>query len=116
MISTQDAPWPIGLDRFQCEVGVWANKTFPQAVPGSIVAHLRREVEELAATTHLGPREAAEEEAADCFLLLLHFAHQYGFSLLDAADRKLLENKLRRWGQPDAAGVVEHVREGETGR
>ena len=52
-----------------------------------------------------------EEVAADCFLLLLHYAHRRGFSLLNAADRKFTENTLRRWGQPDAEGVVEHERE-----
>lgn len=111
-ISTKDAPWPIGLDRFQQEVGRWAETTFPQSTKATIVAHLLREVAELDGAQHLGPPEAEEEEAADCFLLLLHFAHKRGFSLLDAADRKMVENRLRRWGKADAAGVVEHVREG----
>lgn len=107
-ISTQDAPWPIGLDRFQARVGAWAEATFTASTPASILAHLAREVEEARAANRLGPFEAEEEEAADCFLLLLHYAHRRGFSLLDAADRKFAENRLRRWGEPDAEGVVEH--------
>ena len=109
-MSTQGIPGPIGLDAYQKRVGVWAESVFTQATPGSIVAHLRREVEELAASTHLGPPEREEEEAADCFLLLLHLAHRRGYSLLDAAERKFAENKLRRWGAPDEFGVVEHLR------
>lgn len=99
-----------GLDWFQADTGRWANTTFPQSTPGSIVAHLRREVEELGAAAMLGPFEDEREEAADCFLLLLHFAHKRGFSLLDAAVEKSTENQLRTWGQADAEGVVEHVR------
>lgn len=52
-------------------------------------------------------------EAADVFLLLLHFSHRSGFSLMDEARRKLEINKRRQWGEPDAEGVVEHVREEE---
>jgi NTP pyrophosphatase (non-canonical NTP hydrolase) len=110
-LSAKDTPGPIGLDAFQKRVGEWADATFTQATPTSIVAHLRREVEELAATTHLGPPDAEEAEAADCFLLLLHLAHRRGYSLLGAAHGKFAENRARRWGQPDAEGVVEHVRE-----
>jgi NTP pyrophosphatase (non-canonical NTP hydrolase) len=109
-MSGQHTPGPIGLDAYQRKVGRWAESVFTQATPASIAAHLAREVEELRAVTHLGPPEGEEEEAADCFLLLLHYAHRRGFSLLDAADRKFTENKLRRWGQPDAEGVVEHER------
>jgi hypothetical protein len=100
---------PIGMDHFQVAVGTWAEATFPQATKGSIVAHLRREVEELGASAQLGPPEDEEREAADCVLLLLHFAHKRGFSLLAAAHEKFATNQARHWGEPDAEGVVEHV-------
>ena len=109
--SPKDAPWPVGLDRFQREIGEWAESVFTQATPQSIVAHLGREVAELATSTHLGPLQDEEEEAADCFLLLLHYAHRRGFSLLTVAHQKFEENRQREWGTPDAEGVVEHVRE-----
>lgn len=109
-ISTKDAPWPSGLDRFQREIGEWADRTFPASTKHSIVAHLIREVAELDGAAHLGPPWAEEEEAADCFLLLLHFCHKMGFSLLDAADRKMQENRQRRWGAPDAEDVSEHIK------
>jgi NTP pyrophosphatase (non-canonical NTP hydrolase) len=98
------------MDSFQSEVGRWAERTFAQSTPGSVVAHLRREVEELGAATMLGPFEDEMNEAADCLLLLLHLAHKRRFSLLGAAQRKFEEIQERQWGEPDAEGVVEHKR------
>jgi hypothetical protein len=69
-MSVQHTPGPIGLGHSQRKVGLWAESVFTLATPASIVAHLRRGVEELAALTHLGPAGARaagggeEEEAA----------------------------------------------------
>lgn len=100
------------MSDFQREVGEWAASVFTQATHRSIVAHLRREVGEL--------RDAVEEpaisnlaimlEAADCYLLLLHLSHRLGMDLGEAARLKHQDNVGRRWGDPDAEGVVEHVR------
>lgn len=95
-------------DALQRATGEWAEATFPHSTPESIVAHLRREVEELA--TAVAEREGIIWEASDCALLLLHLAHKRGFSLDEAARSKLETNRLRTWGRPDAEGVVEHVR------
>ena len=38
-------------------------------------------------------------------------AHGGGFSLLGEAHAKFAEVRGRQWGAPDAAGVVEHLRE-----
>lgn len=51
------------------------------------------------------------EQTADVQLLLYHLATKGGYSLQEAAYAKHTLNGLRRWGSPDAAGVVEHVRE-----
>lgn len=90
--------------------GAWANATF--APDGgyrgqSIVAHLAKEVVELAEN----PRDMVE--VADCMLLLMHLAHQNGGDLRSAMARKLEINRHRKWGKPDANGVVEHVRESQ---
>ncbi|MBI3545973.1 MAG: DUF550 domain-containing protein [Gammaproteobacteria bacterium] len=89
------------------QFGTWANMTF--APDGgyrgpSIVAHLSKEVIELSDN----PRDM--EELADCMLLLFHLAHQNGGNLQAAIARKFEINKRRKWGKPDARGVVEHVR------
>jgi hypothetical protein len=103
-------------DRWQQLVGQWADRTFTESTPRTIVAHLRREVEELVSSEPDRPDWSGHdtaEEAADCYLLLLHLAHRFGFSLYDAATKKHLKNVSRAWGQPDVESVVEHVREGE---
>lgn len=92
------------MNNFQKEVGDWGTKTFQKATPESIVAHLKKEVSELA-------ESHKPQEGADCLILLLHHAHIVGYDLLEEAKKKLQINKKRRWGYPDENGVVEHIRE-----
>jgi len=82
------------------------NATFPGGTPESIVAHLKKEVDELAESNH-------PEEAADCLILLLHHAHRCGYDLMTWAFWKFEINKKRTWGQSDENGVIEHIRERE---
>jgi NTP pyrophosphatase (non-canonical NTP hydrolase) len=84
--------------------GSWADITFSTATPASICEHLRREVAEL--TEHSDDAE----EAADCMLLLFHLAHKRGWNLEQEVVNKFEKNQRRKWGIPDAFGVVEHVR------
>jgi len=126
---------PLGLDRFQRDFGDWADETFTQSTRRSRARHLFREAVELVCAAHAGDdldvlgeqlagdlareivkcREqgagAIGPESADVFLLLLHLAQGCGFSLLGEAHAKFAEVRGRQWGAPDAAGVVEHVRE-----
>ena len=126
---------PLGLDRFQRDFGTWADETFTQSTLRSRSRHLFREAVELVCATHAGDdldalgeqlagdlareilkcreRGAGEigPESADILLLLLHLAHGGGFSLLGEAHAKFAEVRERQWGAPDAAGVVEHLRE-----
>jgi ssDNA-binding Zn-finger/Zn-ribbon topoisomerase 1 len=95
------------LDRLQDEVGAWGVATFPHATRESIIAHLRRELDELERAET--PAQRAEE-GADCYLLLLHLAHRDVYDLRGEAARKLEVNRGRTWGAPDAEGVSEHVR------
>lgn len=97
----------MNLDMFQEEVGTWGDHTFGRSTPQSVLAHLRDELDEL--TASLSP-----EEAADCLLLLLHFAHKRDFSLADEAKRKFAINLSRTWGEPDERGVVRHIVEDAT--
>jgi NTP pyrophosphatase (non-canonical NTP hydrolase) len=109
------------MDELQAEVGRWAERVFVRATPATVVAHLGREVAELAEVEATpfpdrdrpaSARGLAGREAADCLLLLLHYAHQRGFSLREAAEAKFAAIQGRTWGEPDAEGVVEHVRDG----
>lgn len=103
----------INAERFQSEVGAWAEQTFPQSTNKSIITHLHREVAELESCEIFGaPMSFWQDEAADCLLLLLHLAHRQGFDLLAAGVAKFRVNQRREWGAIDAEGVVERVREG----
>ena len=82
----------------------WQNQVFTQATSQSRVEHLYREARELKEN----PSDAAE--MADVLFLLVGLAAGEGVNLLEAGRKKLEINKRRQWGQPDAQGVVEHVR------
>lgn len=95
--------------RFQRVVSRWAHKTFPASNDRAKLNHLAKEVEELR-------DDPSAEEAADCLLILLHFAGAHGFDLYDAALAKFGKVQKRKWGKPGKDGVVEHVREGDERR
>lgn len=97
------------LDALQREVGEWGDKTFPVSTVSSVLAHFQKEVKELVEAYSNG--QADPSEIADCQLLLIHLAHKTGASIRDEVRRKFEINKARKWGKPDAQGVVEHVRE-----
>lgn len=88
----------------QQRIGKWADKQFPQSTNNSIFKHLAKEVKELS-------KSSSSEEAADCLMILLHFAHRNGFDIYAESLRKLEINKTRKWGKPDKDGVVEHIKE-----
>ncbi len=126
---------PLGLDRFQADFGDWADETFAQSTMRSRARHLFREAVELVCATHAGDdldvlggqlagdltreilkcrEQGAGEigsESADILLLLLHLAQGGEFSLLAEAHAKFAEVRGRQWAAPDAAGVVEHLRD-----
>lgn len=92
------------------EIAEWQSVTFPAATPASAAEHLRREAVELCADP------CDPEELADVFLLAVSVANGVQPSdplgyLTRAVAAKLTKNRARVWGQPDAHGVVEHVRD-----
>ena len=102
------------LDSVSRDVVAWANATFPQSSLGGKITHLEREVRELreAATTAWSPPpERLAEELADVFMILAHTAAFVGVDLARAVAEKLAICKTRKWGNPDADGIVEHVRD-----
>lgn len=112
---------------FQRELSAWARKTFPRKSEvgraESIFAHFREEVDELEEAMHpvagyrterkqLERLAAIDEEIADCLLLLLHLASQYGIVAEDAARRKFEINKRRTWETEDnGSGYRRHIDE-----
>ena len=96
------------MTALQRDVATWAAGTFPAATLASTFAHLRRELAEVEADP------ADPVEWADVLLIFLHASHRFGGMswerILAAAREKFAVNQQRRWGEPDAEGVVEHVR------
>lgn len=97
------------------EITEWQERTFPAATAQSKVLHLRDEVNELMDDLRIGS-PSRRLEFADCFILLFGAAAADGMTYEDicnAIDDKFEINKSRKWGKPDANGVVRHVeREG----
>ncbi len=107
------------------EITKWQKETFSKATPVSKLIHLagdksEGEVRELINAIndedHLIDHEkmrATKMEFADCFFLLFGAASAYGMSyqnIVDAIDDKFQINKARKWGKPDANGVVNHIK------
>ena len=88
------------------EVGMWADKTFPESTPESMIEHIKREVKELEEAD--GKKELGEE-MADIVLILMHLAHRKKIHLYGEIMGKFKVCKERTWGKPDAQGVRRHV-------
>jgi NTP pyrophosphatase (non-canonical NTP hydrolase) len=101
------------MENFQESVGQWADTTFPQSSWQSIASHLQEETQELENALYTAPREGRGqfgEEAADCFLLLLHLAHKEGFSLIGEVITKDAANRQRTWETDDQGrGYWKHI-------
>ena len=105
--GVMDIRWRVSvptIDSVIREVNEWQAVTFPRATPASVVEHLRREVQELVND----PTDTAE--LADVVFLAVGLAYELGVDLKTIVADKLAVNRARQWGQPDAHGVVEHIR------
>lgn len=101
------------------EITKWQEETFSKATPLSKIAHLAEELQELVHAIkdedHTIDHEkirAIKMEFADCFFLLFGAAAAYGMKYIDiiyAIQQKFEINKNRKWGTPDADGVVRHI-------
>lgn len=58
-----------------------------------------------------GDKEGMETEIADILILAFHTAHKEKIDPYFAVKKKLAICKKRRWGKPDANGVIEHIRD-----
>jgi len=107
------------------DISSWSTETFgnKQRNP-AILYHLKKEVEELIEALeepisvefaeYQKQRRRAVLEYADCFILLLDSADKFHLTanqILSACIEKLEINKARTWGEPDANGVIEHIKD-----
>lgn len=91
------------------EINQWQDETFTTATVQSAAVHLKREAQEVLKSI-LYQEGDLSNELADVFMLVAGVAHLAGIDLEQAVVDKLAINKNRVWGEPDADGVVEHVR------
>lgn len=95
-------------------IAAWQKATFPNATSESKCHHLVEEVNELLEETQKEfNRDTFGKELADCFILLIGVASNAGFDYVDvmrSIDEKMTINRKRKWGKPDANGVVKHVK------
>lgn len=99
------------LDSVLADVVAWQRATFwPPSLADvpSTVEHLKREIDELAAS----PTDTLE--VADVFILLARLADNLSVDLKQAVAAKLTINRQRVWAAPDSLGITEHVRDGIT--
>lgn len=105
------------MDDFQKEIKEWADATFGfNGVQSTIASlhHLSGEVEELREAVVSRDITRISQEHADCLIILLHTALNYGLTFSDivkAAQLKMEINKSREWGGPDERGVVNHMKQ-----
>jgi NTP pyrophosphatase (non-canonical NTP hydrolase) len=121
------------FDAALAEADAWQRATFPGASPTSAALHLASELGEYIASIAASGADASflvddvcariragakkgrgetAEEIADLLFLVVQMASANKASLFDAFVAKLAKNKARVWKKPDAAGVVEHEKEG----
>lgn len=103
-------PYQNSLELLRLEVSNWAGETFGKersfAAP---LHHLKEELQEII------DGDGDIYEYADALILLLNsFSVKYpdttAISLVKAARAKMEINKLRKWQEPDAQGVVRHIK------
>lgn len=102
----------IGLSELMARQNKWATETFHNTSPIPPMYHLKQEVQETIEALEKG--EDARSEFADCLLLLFNAAAIYGlstFSMVEEGLKKQEINMKRKWGRPDANGVVNHIKE-----
>ena len=94
------------LDIWQARLGAWTEATFGGSRTRETLIHLAEEVGELL-DAEKGDA-GYEEEAADCLILLMCYAHRRGFSLYEALVRKHAVNLGRTWVEGDD-GLIRHA-------
>lgn len=93
------------------EITAWQKETFGQATALSKISHLGEELSELNYDL-INNKPERRLEFADCFFLLFGAAAADGMTYQDicqAIQEKFEINKTRKWGKPDANGVVNHI-------
>lgn len=94
------------------KISKWQEETFKESTALSKLAHLKEEISEVVLDIK-NDLPSKRMEFADCFILLYGAAAADGMSYEDiqqAIQEKHLINTNRKWGKPDANGIVNHIK------
>lgn len=97
-------------------ITTWQEQVFPNATATSKMKHLQEEVKEVLHELEQPKVSTSKllEEYADCLFLLYGAVNSSGFSYDDmqlALIDKFEKNLQRKWGEPDADGIVKHIKD-----
>ena len=92
------------FQELQHQIKVWADQTFAKGTLQGRINHIKRELKEIE------DNPSNPEEYADVLIILCHMAASNGVDLYEATVKKFAIVQTRVWGEPDAEGVIEHVR------
>lgn len=95
-------------------IGAWGDKTFPDSTAETVLSHLQEEINELveANVDYEKNNKDRIQEAADCFLLVMQYAHKMGYDILYEAIEKMKINIARDWNTiAEPGGHFKHNKE-----
>lgn len=82
----------------QKSIAAWAEQVFgPVAEPVSLVKRAAIELDELTQAVRDQDAQEIGREAADVVILLSRLMHEYGLSLEEEVDKKMILNRERNW-------------------
>lgn len=101
----------------EADVMLWGKRTFPEASPASILAHLKEEVDELAEAIAAGNKGqgCVEVGIADVGLLLIQLAWKFDTTLALEMSHKHAINKTRTFTYRPELGYSKAVKDGDEG-
>lgn len=114
LMEEEDARYEINFDKFAEDVGAWGDTTFPESTFKSILAHARKELDELEISARNNNVLGVREEVADVVLLMVHVAHRFEINLRQAMIDKFAKLLMRKDWVPSSEGTHwEHTRTGD---
>lgn len=96
-------------NKFETTVLTWADTTFPDMTPRSLLAHVREEIDELERACRDDDPDEIAAEAGDIGLMLIHLLGDLGISLDAAIKTKFETASKRKYEYVESLGYKKHV-------
>ena len=99
------------LDRLFQEVKDWQAAYLPKRTSAGAIEKLKEELAEAEFEFNEGNHERLSLEMADLFFMWAQVIDLENIDIEYAIAAKLIENRRRKWADPDENGVISHVKE-----